>query len=115
MNSFDLVLLIMAVVSFLMFLVFYKRLKTSPFWGKVHPRWFWANTQFFVAGPRAGILISKLIRGRHVNSISALMSITVFIVTGIIMMKLASRADIVSLNEKISEDIDNNARKFNSN
>jgi len=114
MNSFDAVFSIMGVISFLLFLIFYKRLKKSPFWGKVHPRGFWAMLHLIAPGSRIGTMIVALYEGRHVEILSAMMHITVFTVTGIIMMRLANRAEIVSLNGKLSEDIDKDVRKLSS-
>lgn len=114
MTSFDAVLSIMGVVSFLLFLIFYKRLKPGPFWGKVHPREFWAVLHFASAGSRAGTMIMAMYQGRHVEIFSALINVAVFAVTGVIMMRLASKAEIMSLSDRLSDDIDKDVKKISS-
>lgn len=45
-------------------------------------------------------------KGRAVDVVSILMSITAFSITGIIMMILAQKAKIASLNRSLANDID---------
>ena len=114
MTSFDAVLSSMGVISFLLFLIFYKRLKPSSFWDKGHPRPFWTMLHFALSGSRTATLIIAMYQGRHVEIFSALITVVVFAATGTIMMRLASRAETMSLNDRLSDDIDKDVKRISS-
>lgn len=114
MNSFDIVLSIVGIISFFLFVIFYKRLRPTRFFGdKVHPADVWAMWQAVFAGPRTAELIRSWIRGNRVD-FSPLLSAVVLVTTGIIMLILAHRTKSSTLDEHLSEDIDKQITKLSN-
>lgn len=112
MNSFDIVLSIVGIISFFLFVIFYKRLRPTRFFGgKIHPADVWAMWQVVFAGPRTAELIRRWIHGNQVD-FSPLLSIVVLVTTGIIMLILGRRAKSSTLDKSLLEDIDKQVTKL---
>ncbi|MGB3477873.1 MAG: hypothetical protein WBB67_01790 [bacterium] len=112
MSSFDIAWSILGIISFLFFMLFYKRLKPGPFWGKMHPAETWAMGQLIFGSPRAGTLTYELIKGNDVNILSILISIGVFALTGIFMMILARKLKQKTLSKGLKDNIDEYLEKL---
>lgn len=113
MNIADFVWSIVGIISFLLFLIFHKRLRPTPFWGKLHPTDAWAIPQIAFAGAITGSIIHSWTQGKQAD-FSALLSAVVYTTTAIIMTILAHRAKSSTPKENQSDDIDQQITKSSS-
>lgn len=98
MSLFEILVSLVGIVSFCLFLIFYKKIKPSSFWGKTHPANFWAMAQVVLGGSRLGGRIAGWIK-RTDTDYEPILSIVVFTVTGVIMVILARKAVVAKLKE----------------
>lgn len=80
---FDLV----GLISFIFFLIFYKRLKMTRFWAGREPAWFWAFMQFLWGVVLLGGNTRKWLNGSE-KDFSILLVIIFYLLTGGIMWYL---------------------------
>jgi hypothetical protein len=104
MTSFNIAWSLLGITSFVLYLIFYKKLKPSPFWGKWHPANFWATTHLMLSIPQARDIIG-IFKGKQMD-ISTLLSFALIAATGIIMVILAGRVTSMELQKRLADEIE---------
>ena len=104
MNPVYLVCLIVVIISFILFLMFHKRLRPTPFWGELHPADGWTVLHGLLMGGPLGSAIHRWTEGKE-PGFSALLFAVVYAATTLVMLILAHRTKSSTPKENQSDDI----------